>query len=66
MHVYTGGSVENEDIGAGVTPIPTKDCNHLSIRRIRDGGVPRTFPRWSIPPDDSGYTTCLEVPANDR
>jgi len=66
MYVYTGGNIENEDVGTGVTPMPTKNCNRPSIRRIRDGGVSRIFQWWPFPPDDVGYAACLEVPANDR
>ena len=66
MYVCTGGSVENKDVGAVDALVPNKYGNHLSIRRIRDGGVSRIVPGWSFPPDDAGYSTCLEVPANDR
>jgi len=65
VHVYTGGSVENDDGAVGKRML-NKYSNHLSIRRIRDVGFFRTVPGWSSPLDDAGYATCLEVPANDR
>jgi len=74
IHTYTGGNVGDEDGDVGVDEmrkknaiaIQTKNPDHPSIRRIRDGGVSINLPCRSIPPDDVGYTTCLEVPADDK
>ena len=67
MHGYARGNIVNEnDDASGVVDMRVSSSNHLSVRRICDGGGTHTALCWLLPPDNAGCAACLEVPANDE
>ena len=63
MGEYAGGNIANEDFPVfGLI----RNSNHLSARRIHHLGSRKLGLFRRLPPDDAGYTTRLEVPANNE
>ena len=66
MHGYARGNIVNENEDASeVVDMRASNSNHLSVRRICDGGGTPTAMCWLLL-DDAGCAACLEVPANDE
>ena len=63
MYAYAGSDSADGDVRP--TGMLTKNSDHLSIRGVCDGGVPRGL-HWPLQLDDVGSTTYLEIPAGDE
>ena len=62
--VYTrDNAVDGND---GRKFVSGKKCNHLSIHRMCDARVPQSSTIVCFALDGTDYTTCLEVPANNK